>query len=204
MLPITRATIDNFCRVCLQLVGESDDKNGLHHNIKDDSLLLRILHEMADGDKKSNLAIPKQLCHSCFTKISMFRKFAEVSICSSVALSELINEQQELSNKINLICATCFKLMSGSINTSNLLNTAELQNLLRVIFIGKDKKETYYENIQPKNLCVVCFEKCRTFVEFQKQIQESHQYFKTILSNDTSIRDWSVINENQDDIKVSK
>lgn len=204
MLSITRATVNNFCRVCLQLVGESRDQNGLQHDIKDDPRLLRILHEMADNDKQSNSAIAEQLCHSCFTKITMFRKFAEVSICSSVALSELINEQHELSNKLNLICATCFKRMSDSINTSNLLSAEELQNLLRVIFIGINQREIFYKNIEPNKLCGVCYQKCRTFVEFQKQIQESNQYLKSILSNDISITDRLVIiNEQQDDIKVS-
>lgn len=206
MLPITRATVNNFCRVCLQLVGKSGDQNGLQHDINDDPQILRILHEMADNDKQSNSDIAEQLCHSCFTKITMFRKFAEVSICSSVAISELMNKQHELSNnKLNLICATCFKRMSGSINTTNLLSAAELQNLLRVIFIGIDKREIFYEKIEPNKLCGGCYQKCRTFVEFQKQIQDSYQYLKSILLNDISITDrLIIINEQKDHIKVSR
>lgn len=207
MLPITRATVDNFCSVCLQLVGELRDKNSLHYDIKDDPKLMRVLEAMA-GENQSNLAVPKQLCHSCFTKITMFVKFAEVSICSSVTLSELIEEHKELYNngKFNIICATCFKLKSDSPNPLHLLNEVQLQHLFRVIFKGINKRNICNENVHPRMLCGVCFRKCRTFVEFQTRINESHQYFKSILSNAhdiTKTQPSHVVNE-KDDTEVSR
>lgn len=208
MLPITRATVDNFCCVCLQLVGESKDKNILHHDIKDDPQLMRVLQALAD-ENQSSLAIPKQLCQSCFTKVTMLSKFAEVLICSSVALSELIEEQKELYNngKLNIICATCFKVKSDSIKSTDLLNEDELQNLFRVILRGIHKQNICYENFHPRMLCGVCFQKCCTFVEFQKLIKESHQYFMSIFTNThdkTVIQPSDIINVKQDDTEVSR
>ncbi|XP_030561643.1 zinc finger protein 569 isoform X1 [Drosophila novamexicana] len=200
MLPITRATVDNFCRACLQDLGKLQNTRELRHDLKEDPQLLRIVELMADGLQPMRtgmqLAMPTRLCHSCYTKVGMFRKFAEMSICTGVALNELTAEKLELTDdtKIKMICATCFKIKADH-NANSIENSPKLQNLMRLIFTGTDKMQPI-DTKPAGSICKYCSQKCRTFLEFQRILQESQQYFvSTILSStdeipelDTSIK----------------
>ncbi|XP_032592400.1 zinc finger protein 227 isoform X2 [Drosophila grimshawi] len=166
MLPITRATLEHFCRVCLQNLDKCNSTKDLKYDLKDEPQFLRILEAMADDGPQTirtvtNLAMPTRLCHSCYTKLSMFCKFAEMSICTSVALNELAVEQKELTDsaKFQMICATCFTFKSDH-NVVPIDNAHVAHNLLRLIFTGIDKRK-----------------------EFQSTLQESQKYLEsTILS----------------------
>lgn len=186
MLPITRASVDHFCVACLQVLPKFGDLKHLHHDFKNDPHLLRVFNAMASGTHSKetmNLALPKQLCHSCYTKVFVFCKFAEMSICSSIALNELTEEDHKEINRKNLkmICVTCFKIKRE--NDSSLLNQTELQELFSLIFIDVGFQKLSFSTVQPKSICQLCSQKSKTFLEFQRQLQESQQYYITILSN---------------------
>lgn len=177
MLPITRATINNLCRACLQDLDKAKSTQ-LQHNLKEDLKLLRIVELLADGIQpittRVNLTMPTRVCQNCYTKIGIFCKFAEMSICSKIALNEITAEHPDITEntKFKLICATCFKVKS-----SNCAFSSELQNLMRLIFSGISDIPS-----PAKNICIHCTQKCKIFLEFQRTVQESQEYLKSSIS----------------------
>ncbi|XP_037936410.1 zinc finger protein 425-like [Teleopsis dalmanni] len=187
MLPITCATINSFCHVCMLDHGNSRQNI---YEIKSEQNLPQLFKTVCDINEHNFGVSPTHLCRGCYVKVHIFNEFRQKSICSSMVLNELLSENLSVNmvRNLKLFCRTCLKKVKTIANLPNIDNNIDIRNwMLNCTGIKLDEVMTGEYNDQqifPSNMCIRCFTKLRNFIEFRRVAKQSFEYLKSVLGKD--------------------